>query len=285
MSDIQIAQLYLNKIGFNGVFSPTLENLKTLLSLHIRSIPFGNISPLIHQKISLQPSEIANKLLIEKREGYCLEHSTLTKIALQQLGYQTTNVLGRVYYRSTDFSDTPKLTHLVTLVTIENISYLFDPGFGGMTPATVLPLDQLNQTQETSLEPFRLVHVQDSGIPSSALTDMQLMLQVCIADEWSNIYAFNPQREFSHSDFEMANWYVSTSPESKFTVNLMLAIAKGNTRYTMNNTLLRTHNRTHSTSKTIESSDEFENVLTNIFQIKVDSLDLTSLFQKIQNPT
>src|SRR5262249_15632332 len=43
-----------------------------------------------------------------------------------------------------------------------------------------------------------------------------------IDGEWQTIYRFSLEEQ-SRQDYEMANWYVSTHPESEFTVRLMAA--------------------------------------------------------------
>ena len=63
----------------------------------------------------MELSQIADKLLDQGREGYCLEQSTLTRTVLSELGYEAFNLLGRVYYQSQPI-EAPIRTHLVTVV-------------------------------------------------------------------------------------------------------------------------------------------------------------------------
>ena len=142
--NLSISQRYLKKIGFNRKFVPTLANLKELLALHIQNIPFGNLAPFLGDDVSLDTQVIVDKLLDHGREGYCLEQSTLTKIVLNELGFEAFNLLGRVYYQNIKVEMTPTRTHLVTIVKIDQNLYLYDPGFGGMTPTGVLSLNEVN---------------------------------------------------------------------------------------------------------------------------------------------
>ncbi|WP_335951811.1 arylamine N-acetyltransferase family protein [Acinetobacter beijerinckii] len=276
----KISALYLKKLGFEGDFSPTLINLKRLLSLHVQAIPFGNLSSLLGKEVSLASDQIIQKLLIENREGYCLEHSSLTKIALTELGYETYNVLGRVYYQSSPVS-TPVRTHLVTLVRIDQQLFLYDPGFGGMTPTTVLSLDQIGETQQTSLEPFRFVELTQSGLDATVLTEMTYMLQVCIHNQWINVYAINPQQQIADADALIANWYISTSPESIFTQNLMLSTANAEMRTTLKDRVLRTHDKGNSNKKELNTFDEFEDVIETVFRIDISQAMLKETWAKL----
>ncbi|MBC9229749.1 arylamine N-acetyltransferase [bacterium SPL81] len=276
----KISALYLKKLGFEGDFSPTLPNLKSLLSLHVQAIPFGNLSSFLGDEVSLASDQLVQKLLIENREGYCLEHSTLTRIALTGLGYEAHNVLGRVYYQSSPIS-TPVRTHLVTLVRIDQQLFLYDPGFGGMTPTTVLSLDKTGETQQTPLEAFRFVELAQSGLDATVLTEMKYMLQVCIHNQWVNVYAINPQQQIADADALIANWYISTSPESLFTQYLMLSTANAKMRMTLKDRVLRTHGKGNSDKKELSTFDEFEDVIKTVFRIDISQEMLEETWAKL----
>ncbi|NIE98178.1 arylamine N-acetyltransferase [Acinetobacter sp. Tr-809] len=276
----KISALYLKKLGFEGDFSPTLANLKSLLSRHVQAIPFGNLSSFLGEEVSLASDLLVQKLLIENREGYCLEHSTLTRIALTELGYEAYNVLGRVYYQSSP-SSTPVRTHLVTLVCIDQQFFLYDPGFGGMTPTTVLSLEHIGETQQTPLEPFRFVEAVQSGLDTTVLTEMTYMLQVCIHGQWVDVYAINPEQQISDADAVVANWYISTSPESLFTQYLMLSTANAEMRITLKDRILRTHGKGNSDKKELTNFDDFEQSIKSVFRIDISQQKLNAVWSKL----
>ena len=279
--NLSISQRYLKKIGFNREFVPTLENLKELLALHIQNIPFGNLASFLGDDVSLDIQVIADKLLDQGREGYCLEQSTLTKNVLNELGFETFNLLGRVYYQNMKVEMTPTRTHLVTIVKIDQTLYLYDPGFGGMSPTGVLSLNEVNTIQQTPLEKFRLIDVKDTDIPEFALTEMKFMVQAYVKDVWVNVYAFNPEQAVAESDLIIANWYISTSPKSIFTQNLMLSIVKNNERISLNNNVLRTHGKSGSTKKELITLDDYQTTLKSVFNINIKQIDMLKIVHKI----
>ncbi len=279
--NLSISQRYLKKIGFNREFAPTLENLKELLALHIQNIPFGNLASFLGDDVSLDIQVIADKLLDQGREGYCLEQSTLTKNVLNELGFEAFNLLGRVYYQNIKVEMTPTRTHLVTIVKIDQTLYLYDPGFGGMSPTGVLSLNEVNTIQQTPLEKFRLIDVKDTDIPEFALTEMKFMVQAYVKDVWVNVYAFNPEQAVAESDLIIANWYISTSPKSIFTQNLMLSIVKNNERISLNNNVLRTHGKSGSTKKELITLDDYQTTLKSVFNINIKQIDMLKIVHKI----
>ncbi|MFW1850964.1 arylamine N-acetyltransferase [Acinetobacter guillouiae] len=281
--ELSVSQKYLTKLGVEDKYLATLENLKKLLFLHVTSIPFGNISSFLGDNVSMELSQIADKLLDQGREGYCLEQSTLTRTVLNELGYEAFNLLGRVYYQSQPI-EAPIRTHLVTVVKLVDKLYLFDPSFGGTTPTAVLSLDKLGEIQNTPHEAFRFIDVKDSGVAESALTGVKIMLQAYIRDEWVNIYALDPEQKVSESDAVIANWYIATSPDSIFTQHLMLAAVTRDERINLSGTTVKIHGKNHSIKKELTSEDEFREYLEKYFKINTQQPNVAFIFKKIINP-
>jgi N-hydroxyarylamine O-acetyltransferase len=189
-------------------------------------------------------------------------------------------VLGRVYYQNTPL-DTPVRTHLITLVRIDQQLFLYDPGFGGMTPTTVLSLEQIGETQATPLEPFRFVEVAQSGLNAAVLTEMKYMLQVCIHGEWMNVYAIDPDQQIAEADAFIANWYISTSPESLFTQHLMLFTANNDARITLKDCVLRSHGNQQSDKQILSTFETFETVIKTVFRIDISQQQLKAAWAKL----
>ena len=277
---LSLSQRYLTKLGFNGPFTATLEDLKQLLARHLATFAFGNLSSYSGLPVSPAIEDIADKLLDQQREGYCIEHSSLTCAVLNELGYQARNLLGRVYYQKVHVV-TPPLSHLVTVVTLDGRDYLFDPGFGGITPTGLIAFDLPGQAQPTSLEPFRFIRVEDAGLDLQTLTGMTYMLQAFVRDEWINIYALNPRIAVATADTISSNWFTSTSPTSLFTQQLMLARVHQQQRISLLNNSLRIHGAQGSSSQPINSLSEFRHTIEQVFHINTHGLDIAAIYQRM----
>ena len=107
------------------------------------------------------------------------------------------------------------------------------------------------------------------------------MLQAYVKETWINVYAFNPEQEVAESDLTVANWYVSTSPRSLFTQNLMLSIIKNNERISLNNNILRTHSKLGSTKKELTTLADYQTTLETVFNVNIEGIDLLKLLQKL----
>ena len=62
---------YFERIGFAGSIAPSLQTLEALQALHPAAIPFENLDPLMGVPVRLDLKNLEQKLLFEKRGGYC----------------------------------------------------------------------------------------------------------------------------------------------------------------------------------------------------------------------
>lgn len=123
--------------------------------------------------------------------------------------------------------------------------------------------------------------MNNTNIPELALTGMQFMLQACVKGTWINVYAINPDQSVAESDLTLANWYISTSPKSIFTQNLMLSIIKGSERIALNNNVLRIHSKLISTKKELNTLEDYQMTLKSVFNVNIDKIDLQKILSKI----
>jgi len=280
-SNKNISQRYLSKLGIFHSLTPTLNNLKLLLSRHLYLIPFGNIDSFLGCEVSLDVDHLSYKLLEQDREGYCLEQSSLTSIILKQLGYDAFNLLARVYYQQVPV-EAPMRTHLVTVVRFtDDQLFLFDPSFGGMTPTQVLALNLINEIQQTPHEDFRFISISETGLLETALTDMKVMLQVYLNHQWLNVYALNPKQEPAKSDIMIANWFTSTSPQSLFTQDLIFSIINDDGRVNFRNGNISFYGKNGNVKRKLNTSQEIKDALSKIYKINIEEIDCHKMMEKL----
>jgi len=89
---------YFARIGYTGPHTATLQTLRALHALHPMSIPFENLDPLLRRPVRLDAVWLQEKMIHQKRGGYCHEHNTLLKTVLEQLGFRITFLAARVLW-------------------------------------------------------------------------------------------------------------------------------------------------------------------------------------------
>lgn len=218
---------YARRIRYEGDRSPTLGTLRELVARHTAAIPFENLDPWLKRPVPIDLPALERKLVREGRGGYCFEQNRLFRGVLEALGFAVTTLAARVRWNAPEGLVTPK-THILLRVEVEGEPHLVDVGFGGQTPTGPLRL-VADTEQATPHEPYRLLRDGDG-----------FLLQSRVRDEWRSLYAFE-LRPHQDVDDRLANWYVSTHPDSLF-VNLLVAarVAPGR-RYALRGRELAVH--------------------------------------------
>ena len=246
---------YFERIRYTGRPAPNLATLRNIQLRHAMSIPFENLDVLLGRPIQLDLDSLQKKQIREKRGGYCFEQNALLAAALDTLGFDVTTLSARVRWKAPEDLITPR-THMLLLVKLAEGPFIVDVGFGGLTPTTPLALEDL-EAQPTTLEDFRLRRDGESGYD----------LQARIGPQWRNVYRFTTERNFP-ADYKLANWFVSTHPESPFTTNLIASRPDADRRYNLLNGRLTTRYRDGSVDhRPLHSIDEAATALERHFHL------------------
>ena len=145
---------YFERIGFSGSIAPTLETLTTLVELHAAAIPFENLSPLTGEPVRLERLNLQQKLIFDKRGGYCLEQNLLFHWVLETLGYENIDILSARVVLGGDNRRGCRQPHPPRRAVGAN-TYLADVGFGGRSPTAPIRI-RADAEQETPHEVYRL---------------------------------------------------------------------------------------------------------------------------------
>jgi len=246
---------YFTRIGYQGPRAPTLSVLHALTAAHARSIPFENLDVLLERPLRLDKDSLFQKLVHERRGGYCFEQNGLFLHVLAALGFQVAPLSARVrWQRPRDF--VPPRTHLFIRVELEGESWLTDVGVGGMSLTGAIRLDTEDE-QATPHEPRRIVR-----------EDGRLFHQARLAGEWHDVCEFTLE-EMPPIDREVANWFTSAHPLSHFKNRLLVArAAPDGVRLTVLNDEFTVRQRDGSSDKRhIASPEELLTILRESFDL------------------
>ena len=207
---------YLARIGLPARVTSDSEGLGRLQREHRLSIPFENLDVRLGRGIAIDSAGVFAKLVTAKRGGYCFEHNRLFMDALAALGFQVRPLLARVRLGATD---TPPLTHTLSLVTIGTSEWIADAGFGG-SYAPVMALADGWQAEASDGAAFRLDRDAAHGWLLSRRGDAGSTdgrgAGEGGADGWQPQYSFHTTEVFD-ADLALSNHWTSTAPASRFT--------------------------------------------------------------------
>ena len=195
---------YLARIGLHG--RPSVAEVHRA---HITSIPFENLDPHCGLPISLALEDLEQKLVAERRGGYCFEQNLLLKAALEALGAEVDPFLARVRFGAPPGVMRPR-THLVLGVRADGSSWHADVGFGAGSLLEPLPFGPGAEHVQSGWR-FRVVEEEP-----------ELVLQTAKGDEWIDVYGFLPH-PIPFVDLETSNWFTSTHPRSPFVTGLIVS--------------------------------------------------------------
>lgn len=221
MQAIPDLDLYLRRIGWNSAVAPDLATLRGLAAAHVAAIPFENLNPLLGLSVDLELAALEQKLLRDRRGGYCFEQNLLFAGALRTIGFRVSGLIARVLWHAPEDLNTAQ-THMLLRVELDGESWIVDVGFGGQVLTGALRLVP-DIAQETGHEPFRLV-----------LVDGDWRMQSLIRGEWRSLYRFD-LRPSHPIDYVVSNHYVSTHPFSFFVGNLIAARTTADRRLSLFN--------------------------------------------------
>jgi N-hydroxyarylamine O-acetyltransferase len=255
MTEIDLKS-YFARIGYSGGWAPTLETLQALHRLHPAAITFENLDPLMKRPVSLELGALVGKLVHQERGGYCYEQNTLFLSVLRTLGYSVSTLAARVQWNTPEDVVRAR-THMLLCLELPQGQYLADVGFGLLTLTAPLLL-RPDVEQWTPHGWHRIACVGD-----------EFQLQVKLVDRWAPIYQLSLQEQAA-SDWDVANWYTSTHPDSIFVNNLMAARPVGDVRYALLNYRLSIHQPNGTIERrTVQGPSELASVLEKHFGIRL----------------
>ena len=255
MSDEANLDAYLKRINYAGSIAPTLETLEMVHRLHPAAIPFENLNPLMELPVRLQLSDLEQKLLIERRGGYCLEQNLLFKAELEAMDFKVTPLAAAVLWGRAE-GDESVDNHMALLVDVGGVPYLADVGFGGQVMTAPLRL-RADVEQTAGGERYRLL----GGHP-------KWRLETQIADQWRPMYEFTVA-EKTLDDYIAMN----DSTMALFRDDLVAARVDGGKRFGLRNGRLRTHENGGTETRELGTLPEIRDVLTNVFGIQLPASD------------
>jgi N-hydroxyarylamine O-acetyltransferase len=244
---------YLQRIGTDQTnVSANLENLKLLQKNHLLNVPFENLD--IHWKrpISLSNEKFYQKIVEEKRGGFCYELNGLFYELLTELGFESRMVSARVSRNDGSFG--AEFDHLAILTKIADEEFLVDVGFGDFA---VEPLKFVLDIEQTDKNGIFLIRNFDDDYFEVVKND---------GDNWQSEYIFkNIERNLSEFT-EMCNFH-QTSPESHFTRGKVCSILTENGRKTLTDNKFIETIKGEKTEIAVDLEEEFNRILHKEFNL------------------
>ncbi|MFD4406531.1 arylamine N-acetyltransferase [Nocardia sp. NPDC058499] len=263
-------ELYLNRVGYSGPRTPTSTVLRSLVAAHTTSIPFENLEAVLGRPVPLDLETLQDKLLRQRRGGYCYENVTVFGAALERLGFGVTGLSGRVTMGADGLRPA---THALLRVTTSDDDriWIVDVGFGA-GPAE--PYALVDSPAEFLLGEWRFRLAREFG----ELENEQWILHQFAKDGWVDRYTFTLAPQY-RMDYEVGNHFVATSPRSPFTRRPFVQRFHPDVHHILDGRVLTTeHPDGSSRSRELEPA-ELPETLAKVFDIELPDEDAAALLR------
>jgi len=247
---------YLARIGFSGVIKLDFATLAAIHAAHVNAIPFEGFDPLLCRPVKLDLASVQEKLVDSRRGGYCFEQNVLFKSVLETIGFKVTGFGGRVRWMSPPDSPLGPREHMLLKVDLPEGPYLADVGFGACVLDSPLQF-KTNVEQRTAMGTYRL-----------SKADGLFSLSAKQPTGWRTAYVFNLEPQIQ-SDYELGNWYTSTSPLVPFISMLIMERVSSDKRFKLINRkfVIEARDGQVAVERSIDSAYELRQVLDETFNV------------------
>jgi N-hydroxyarylamine O-acetyltransferase len=205
---------YLRRLAIQELPQTDLSSLARLQYQHMLEVPFENLDVLLGRPIILEENRLYEKIVFDRRGGFCYELNGLFAGLLRRLGFGVTQLSASVY-RPTHNDFGPEYDHMALLVSLDgsgddqNENYLVDVGFGDSFLAPI-PF-----STGTGKDPSGEYLLRRLGISADLF-----VLERRGVENWTPQYRFSLEsRELGA--FEERCRFHQTSPASSFTQNAL----------------------------------------------------------------
>ena len=256
-------QQYLGRINYSGSLEPNLETLIGLHRAHLQTIPYENLEIHFGRTLELNLERIFERLILERRGGWCYEMNGLFAWALRKIGFDVRLVSTQV--TRDDGSLMASGDHVALLVQPETESqklWLADVGWGNgfLDP---LPLEA--RTFRQGFLEYRLKSVGEAW---------RFHNQQYGADGF--VFTLEPRKL---EEFQERCTWLQSSPESGFVRVAVCQLFTPDGINTLRGAVLTKIRSSGKIERTIDNFSEYEKVLREDFNLEVPNLQ--ELWKKV----
>ncbi len=246
-------EAYLARIGHAGSRAVALDTLTALHRAHLLAVPFENLDIHLGRHIDLAVPRFYEKLMHQRRGGFCYELNGAFASLLASLGFDVTMLSARV--AMPDGSFTPPFDHMTLHVVLDDADILADVGFGDsfVEPLVLTPGIEQPQADRT----FRLTDEGDT-----------LLLEERDGDGWSRMFRFD-LTPHTLDEYVPRCEYLQTAPESMFVTRRICSRATPAGRITISDGRLIVTERDHRAETTLEGEAAVRRALEDHFSIRI----------------
>lgn len=253
---------YLDALG-PGNAGNDPAGLAKLIRSHLGTFAFSSLGVQLGDSLDLDPDSLFDRIVTQRRGGYCFEQNGLFFEVLQEMGFAPVLMLARVLMQGNVH---PGLTHRMSLVDLDGRLHVADVGFGLHGPRVPVPID--GEETRDDQRCFRVVAHQG-----------ELHLQIRQEDGWSSLYKFVLAR-YGQQDCVVGHFYSHRHPDAMFVRHLVATLHRGEEVQVLRNLEYKRIRGAEVELEQIVNADRLWQLLRNGFGLQVSRAEATVLYDK-----
>lgn len=196
-------ELYLKRIRYRGSVEPNEQTLRDVHRAHLYTVPFENLDIHLRRPIVLDEEALFEKIVVNRRGGFCYELNGLFAALLIALGFRVSKLCAQVARPEGGYG--PPFDHMTLLVHLQE-PWIADVGFGDSFLEPLLLKMGLEQYQWGKT--YRITEGAGGPLYESKVGGSD--------SRWNPEYKFR-MTPYEFEDYAEMCLYHQTSPESTFT--------------------------------------------------------------------
>ena len=258
-----IANEYIRVLGMHRS-EPDLMFLNEITRRHAAQFAFSSVGPMLGENLPLDIESLYQRIVVNRRGGYCFEQNGLLYAMLKELGFDVSLYLARVIYNK-DIH--PPLTHRITLVKVAGEHYVTDVGFGPLGPQYPVSLSGAISKQN-----FRLFRIEER---QAGIFHMQTLKD----GEYYSLYKFE-LCQYGPADCEVGHFYSHKHPSATFVNHLVVSRILDTETRSLRNHEFRLITESGDQQQTIADGTQLREILNSQFGVRVSETEGHRLFEK-----
>jgi N-hydroxyarylamine O-acetyltransferase len=242
---------YLQRLDYHGSVTPNIETLRDLHLAHLMAVPFENLDIGLGRPIILDLDLLFDKVVRQRRGGFCYELNGLFGELLKTLGFKVEMLSSGVAAGDGTFG--PDFDHMMLVITLDQ-RWLVDVGFGDAFREPLL-LDETGEQVQGDRH-YRIEHHDD----------YRTLCRQLSGQGWEKLYRFTVQAR-ALADYVPMCQYQQTSPDSHFVTRRICSRATPDGQITLSDKHLIVTSNGQRTEHLVTSEEDFSSLLRKHFGI------------------
>ena len=262
----EMVQKYLQTLSLHGR-ELDFAFLNDVVTRHVATFAFSSVGCQLGEDLPLDFESLYQRIVIQRRGGYCFEQNGLLYGVLEELGFSPKLFLARVIHNN----DThPGLTHRITMVEYEGQQYVLDVGFGSLGPRIPVRMSEIESSDGEKI--FRIAERRPG----------EYHMQVFKDGDFFSLYRFELAR-YGQADCEVGHFFSHRHPDANFVNHLVVSLIHENETRSLLDLEYWFITKSSTQSREISDSEQLRRILVGELGVQVTEDESRRLYEKLDS--